>query len=232
MQGASALIKLGRWDEATETLDATLARGPSGITRRGVQLMRAQLQLARGDVEGAVESAADGRRAVEGDQPFTGRMFHVLASIELARGDYDAADELVGRGLALLEPLDDVPATPRLRLRGLEAQADRPDPTLAVAERLIAEVRAITALDLPAPSAELPALRASCEAEYGRAIGRSDPATWAAAAAAWAVLGQPYPKAYSLMRGAQAAGRPDPEALRLARELRTPHLVAELEALG
>jgi hypothetical protein len=193
--------------------------------------MRAQIQIARGDVEGATESAADGQRAVEGDQPFTGRMFHVLASLALARGDYDAAEQLVSRGLAVLEPLDDVQATVRLRLRGLEAQANRPDPTVAVAERLIAEVRAVTALDLPVARAELSALRASCEAEFGRAIGRSDPATWSAAANAWEALGEPYPRAYSLMRAAEAAGRPDAEALRVARQLGTPRLIAALEAL-
>jgi len=232
MQGASSLIKLGRWEEAMETLDAALARGPSGITRRGVQLMRAQLQVARGDVEGATNSAADAQRAVEGDQPFTGRMFHVLASLALERGDHDTAEQHVSRGLALLEPLDDVQAAVRLRLRGLQAQADRPDPTIAVAERLIAEVRAVTALDLPVAGAELPALRASCEAEFGRAIGRSDPASWSAAADAWETLGEPYPQAYSLMRAAEAAGRPDAEALDLARQLGTPRLIAALEALG
>jgi tetratricopeptide (TPR) repeat protein len=232
MQGASSLIKLGRWDEAMETLDGALARGPSGITRRGVQLMRAQLQVARGDVEGATASAADAQRAVEGDQPFTGRMFHVMASLALERGEYDAAEQLVSRGLAVLEPLDDVQAAVRLRLRGLQAQAERPDPSVAIAEQLLAEVRAVTALDLPVAGAELPALRASCEAEFGRAIGSSDPATWSAAAEAWGALGQPYPQAYSLMRAAQAAGRPDAEALRLARQLGTPRLIEALQALG
>jgi len=246
---SSSLIKLGRWVEAGETLEAALGRGPSGITRRAVQLLRAELQLACGDPAGAGKSADDGQHAVRGDQPFAGRLFDVLASLAVVRGDFDSAREHVAHGLAVLAPLDDVHAEARLRWRGLQAEADRAeraraaeraaeaDRAVAVAAGLLEPVRDGTAV-----GAEFPALRASCEAEFVRATGRADPRLWSAAADAWTSLQQPYPRAYCLLRAAAstvAARRPEPDAAALlreaddlARQLGAAPLVAAIESLA
>jgi hypothetical protein len=71
---AGALIKLGSWTEAAALMDGALARGPVGITRRMVQLQRAELQLARGDVAAASDAVAQARRATEGNHPFAGKL--------------------------------------------------------------------------------------------------------------------------------------------------------------
>ena len=189
--GASALIKLGRWVEAGELLETALRRGPSGITRRAAQLLRAELQLACGDLAGAAASAADGQRAVRGEQPFAGRLCDVLAALAMAHGgDFDAAREHVRHGLEVLAPLDDLHAVARLCWRGLqaEAEADRAERARAtaganeqesaagVAATLLESARAlVTSVDAAVRAAELPALRATCEAEFARATGRADP---------------------------------------------------------
>jgi len=57
-------------------------------------------------------------------------------------------------------------------------------------------------------------------AEASRAAGHPDQAAWHDAAAAWESLGQPYPLAYALLRGADAAataGHRDAAATRLQR---------------
>ena len=81
---ASTLIKLGRWAEADTILESAILKGPTGITRLAVQLSRAELQLARGELAAAAESAADGRRAVQGHLPLAGRRFEILAALDLA----------------------------------------------------------------------------------------------------------------------------------------------------
>ena len=81
---ASTLIKLGRWTEADTILESAILKGPTGITRLAVQLSRAELQFARGELAAAAESAADGRRAVQGDHPLAGRRFEILAALDLA----------------------------------------------------------------------------------------------------------------------------------------------------
>jgi tetratricopeptide (TPR) repeat protein len=251
---SSSLIKLGRWVEAGEMLDAALRRGPTGITRRAVQLLRAELQLAGGDPGGAGESAADGRRAVRGDQPFTGRLFDVLASLALANADFDSARDHVAHGLAVLAPLDDLHAEARLRWRGLQAEADgaeraraaeraaEAERRVAVAAELLEPVRALSTGDGTAVGAELPALRASCDAEFARATGRPDPELWFAASAAWEPLQQPFPRAYCLLRAAESAvavSRPEHEAAalllqadRLARQLGAARLIDAIESLA
>jgi DNA-binding SARP family transcriptional activator/tetratricopeptide (TPR) repeat protein len=253
--GASSLIKLGRWVEAGELLETALQRGPSGITRRAVQLLRAELQLARGDLAGAAANAADGQRAVRGEQPFAGRLCDVLAALAIAHGDFDAAREHVRHGLEVLAPLDDLHALARLCWRGLQAEVHRAEreratpgakeqePAAGVAAALLESARAlVTSADAATRAAELPALLTTCEAEFARATGRADSQRWAAAAADWQALNEPYPRAYCLFRAAESAvsaKRPPPEAAALlaqaggiASRLGATPLVAAIESLA
>jgi DNA-binding SARP family transcriptional activator len=251
---ATSLIKLGRWDEADATLETALGREPTGITRRALQLLRAELKIACGDLAGARQSAADGRHAVRGDQPFTGRLFEVLASLAITDGDFDSAREHVAQGLAALAPMDDPHAEARLRWCGLRAEADRAEReraegraateaerAVALADELLEPLRAPSPSDGTGVGAELPALRVSCEAEFARATGRADSGSWSAAAAAWSSLGEPHPRAYCLLRAAEAtlasggakreAGALLREAYDIARELGAAPLVVASESL-
>ena len=102
---ARALIKLGRWSEAAALMDAALARGPVGITRRMVQLHRAELQLGRGEIATASDTLGQARRAGEGDHPFAGKLFELTAWLAQSQGDFAAARLTVSRGLAALDGL-------------------------------------------------------------------------------------------------------------------------------
>jgi DNA-binding CsgD family transcriptional regulator/tetratricopeptide (TPR) repeat protein len=214
---ASAWMKLGRWTEADAMLDAALLRAPRGITRRMLHLLRAELELARGDLAAAADSLADGRRAARGNLPFTGALFELTARLALARHAYQSARSNIARGLAVLETLDDVLATAWLCRRGIEAEADRAlrararrDPAdaeaaLAIASGLLDRTRGLASLHAARSFAELGVLLLACEAETARAAGRPACDPWLAAAAGWESLGEPYPRAQCLMRAAEAA---------------------------
>ena len=119
-----ALIKLGRWTEAATLVEAALARGPVGITRRMIQLLRCELQLGHGEIKMASDTLAQARRAAEGDHPFAGKLFELNAWLTAAQGDFAAAHLSVTRGLAALDGLDDHEAA-----RGCAGAACRSRPT-------------------------------------------------------------------------------------------------------
>jgi DNA-binding CsgD family transcriptional regulator/tetratricopeptide (TPR) repeat protein len=214
---AAAWIKLGRWTEADAILDAALLRAPRGITRRMLHLLRAELQLARGDLAAAADSLADGRRAARGDQPFTGQMFELAARLALARRAYESARSNISRGLAVLETLDDVHQAAWLCRRGIEAEADRAErararrdsadveAALAIAGGLLERARRLAGLHAARSVAELGVLLLTSEAETARAADRPACELWLAAAAGWESRGEPYPQAQCLTRAAEAA---------------------------
>jgi DNA-binding CsgD family transcriptional regulator/tetratricopeptide (TPR) repeat protein len=236
---AAALIKLGRWAQADPILDAALLRGPTGITRRMLQLLRAELGLARGDLATAETCLAEARSAARGDQPFTGKLFEIAAGLALARRDYPGAHSNVANGLAALEPLDDVQATAWLCWRGLEAQAEQAqrararrhvtdaEAALEIANGLLDRARALAGLHGARSVAELPALLQSCQAEAARATGRPAAHHWLAAAEGWESLREPYPRAQCLVRGAEAALAERHPRTRIATTLTAAHEIAD-----
>jgi DNA-binding CsgD family transcriptional regulator/tetratricopeptide (TPR) repeat protein len=214
---ARALIKLGRWSEAASFMDAALARGPMGITRRMVQLQRAELQLGRGEIATASKTLGQARRAGEGDHPFAGKLFELTAWLAQIEGDFAAARLAVNRGLAALDGLDDVQASAWLCWRGLQIEADRAEHANAhrrreeaaaaaqVAENLLARVRSLAALSAAHALGELGALELSTAAEHKRTGGHNATEPWIRAAAAWQSLREPYPQAVCLARATEAA---------------------------
>ena len=214
---ARALIKLGCWTQAASLMDGALARGPVGITRRMVQLHRAELQLGRGEIAIAAETLGQARRAGEGDHPFAGKLFELTAWLAQTQGDFAAARLAISRGLAALDGLDDLQASAWLCWRGLQIEADRAEHARAhrhrdeaaaaahAAEDLRARVRSLAVLPAARALGELPALELSIAAEQERAVRGSATAPWLEAAAAWQSLREPYPEAVSLACAAEAA---------------------------
>jgi DNA-binding CsgD family transcriptional regulator/tetratricopeptide (TPR) repeat protein len=208
---AAALLKLGRFQEAEAVLEAALLRDPTGIIRRVVQLLRGELALAQGRLAEADEALGQGRSATRAEQPFAGKLFELSVGLHLARREFDAAREEVGRGLRVLESLDDGHAIASLCRTGLQAEADRAQraragrraadahAAVAAAGELIERIRGVAGDD-----AELPALRLAADAELARAVGEPGADAWLGVADAWEALGEPYPRAYSLLRAVEA----------------------------
>jgi DNA-binding CsgD family transcriptional regulator/tetratricopeptide (TPR) repeat protein len=208
---AAAQLKLGRFADAHATLDGALLRDPTGITRRVLQLLRAELALARGALGETADALADAERAARAEQPFAGKQFELDVGLHLARREFDGAAARVARGLDVLGRLDDGVAIASLCRVGLQAEADRAERARAVRRAAEARASATAATELlermravEAPgAAELPALLLAGEAELARA--RGEPATdlWLSVAEAWEALSEPPPRAYALLRAAE-----------------------------
>ncbi len=176
----TACFRLGRWTE-TETLVAgALARRPTGITARLLNVLRAELALARGDLDDAGHALAAARTAVRGDHPFAGRFSAVATGLDAARGNPDAARTHLTAGLTALQGLDDLPAAARLLWSGLRAN-----------------IKGTVPLTFP-----LGPLARSVEAEEARLEGRPAADAFFAAAASW---DEPWARAYCLWRAGEAA---------------------------
>jgi DNA-binding CsgD family transcriptional regulator len=139
-------------------------------------------------------------------------LFCGLAELAVWRGHLDQAKQLVAEAMPL------VAANPRyaapLYALGVRVEADRAelararrpgqsagdDGTATVLLERFDQAAAGPAAAIP----ELAAWRATAAAERTRRDGRPDPAAWAAAAAAWERLGQPYRAAYAGFRQAEA----------------------------
>jgi DNA-binding CsgD family transcriptional regulator/tetratricopeptide (TPR) repeat protein len=227
-----ALAALGRWEQAEQVSREGLEISPSGAAYNALPVDRAALELGRGDLDAAQARLQAVRRLLPGPIPGAenaGPLFGGLAELALWRGDLDQAKQLVAEALPLVE------ANPRyaapIYALGLRVEADRaelararhprqpaPDDNTATAllDRLDQAATSPAAAGLP----ELAAWQATAVAERTRQRGPTDPAAWAAAAAAWERLGQPYRAAYAGYRQAEAllaAGDRDPAAVVLGR---------------
>jgi DNA-binding CsgD family transcriptional regulator/tetratricopeptide (TPR) repeat protein len=231
---AAALLKLGRFREAGRILDAALLRDPRGITRRAVQLLRAELALARGELSAAADALADGRRAARAEQPFGGKLFELSVALHSARREYDAARAAAARGLGVLELLDDGHATASLCRAGLQAEADRAERARAgrrgaesesafAAARELHERMGGVATD---DAAEIPALLLAADAELARAAGEPAAERWLGVADAWGALHEPHPRAYALLRATEAGLAERRPKADLAAPLATAHEIA------
>jgi ATP/maltotriose-dependent transcriptional regulator MalT len=247
---AWALLKLGRWSEATELLAETLLRAPTGITRRAVQLQSAALELSQGNLDSADARLADALASSEGEQPFAALRFQVEAGLALARREFDAARAIVANGLAIVTELEDWHEIGWLCWRGAEVESARAEDArarkqpvdLVTATAILDRMRALAAATDALAAAELPALLASCEAEFERAAGRPATDVWTAAAAHWEALGEPYPRAKCLRHVAEAGlgeRRPKAEiadvlvtAYAIATRLGAAPLAAAIESLA
>jgi DNA-binding CsgD family transcriptional regulator/tetratricopeptide (TPR) repeat protein len=255
------LVSLGRWDEAIELLGHALALAPPyGHYRAALRQLMARVAIGRGDLTGAEEAVAAARAALDAG-PF-GRVGQYLipqarieTELRLAQGRPGDALAIAAAAVTRLNLAHEPRyAWPLLVVAARAAAAavasGRGDAPLAArAADLLAGARSLAA-GLPAQGPVQQANRLTFLAEAKRAEAASQAGAAAGAqlrpafddaAAAWERLGQPYPRADALRRGAEAAlaaGDRPGAAERLCRAgeladcLGAPPLAAEVAALA
>ncbi|WP_327585991.1 helix-turn-helix transcriptional regulator [Nonomuraea sp. NBC_00507] len=228
---AEALESIGRWDEAIELVDAALSHGPNLRTRYALLRVRADIALARGELQ-LVESLLSEigvlkDRAEDFVQDITSNA-RLRIGWHLLRGEPGAALTVAEQVIAL--PKQSSKAMLGWRLLALLRIVC--DAVETIEPERAAAVRAHAA----AVAAELSVIGPVVDAYRLSYIGDFD-----AAAAGWERLKRPHNQAKALFRAAAAAARAgDREgaaarlkvALPLAQALRASPLVEEIETLS
>jgi class 3 adenylate cyclase/tetratricopeptide (TPR) repeat protein len=257
--GAEALFLGGRWDECEHVLERLPAQRAGGaVDLQGLGLA-ALLHASRGRNDAAAAAIATAADLGLDDPVAEGMLRAAQAQVALSTGDLDAARRAALDGLdtvAAPETQREVVAIVALASVGLRIEADRAragrarhdateeqaavESARTIAERTLAErTRAAAAAQRPEVTR---AHRVLCDAEVGRAKGRSDPDLWHRAADAGAAEGDPYRTAYARYREAEAVLASRGERARavdaligayaIATELRAEPLRGEIEALA
>ncbi|MGY1948057.1 ATP-binding protein [Nocardia asiatica] len=186
---AQALTALGRWDEALELIDDSLTERLPPLSTAALLLCHARIMLARGDVDAAATSAATAQPLL-GDRRWARQyqiqLHTVQSEIARATGNPQRAAEI---GAATLSA-DDLAA----HHHEAWALAD----AVARTRRAPMVLGSVTAR-LPVTTSVDAAYRHACHA-----VRSGRPADWAAAAASWRDLGQPYELARALLESAEA----------------------------
>ena len=190
---ASAYLASGRWDEALQVLERPLAGGLGAAAGALLGLLRGEVALGRGDLDAAEAAVAEARAAFGWDTRYA-HDFLLLERLDLelrlARGS-DAAG-LVAEVLTAGYP----PAASRFLWPVLAIAARAAAGSTDLRRRLSALARRLPVVG-PVQAAHRLTYLASARDAQG---------AWDEAAAAWAALGQPYPRARALVRAATAAG--------------------------
>jgi predicted ATPase/DNA-binding CsgD family transcriptional regulator len=257
---ADSALRLGDWDKCDRlTSDPLLYDSPPPMALT-LYLVRAQLEIRRGQLDEARHLLSEADRLSAGMPDAKNRGYFLLrqADLAVAEGRADDAREAVREGLSLVALADNQDRFgPEMCALGVRAEADRvaalrgrdrlgeAERARLVARDLVAEVRRITRLSLergtvPAPDAV--AFSVVAEAEYSRLLGASDAGQWAAAVTSWDAQGEPYPAAYAryryteallaARRSAREAGEALGQALAVARSLGAALLVDDIERLA
>jgi DNA-binding CsgD family transcriptional regulator/tetratricopeptide (TPR) repeat protein len=217
---ADLCTRLGRWDEADRHSRRALAIGmmPS-VGALFARLWRVPLDVGRGDLAAAARLLDEVERVLIRNRTPQFVHQHAEGRAELAiwQGRFDEARAAVRSGLERVAGAEEDEFFRDLLTLGLRAEADRAeqararrlpaDKAVQVGTALLDQLRevagraAVRGVD---PEAETVAHAALGEAEATRLEGQSDPARWAAAAATWEDLGQPYRVAYARWREGEA----------------------------
>ena len=215
---AEPLLRLGRYDEAESVLDEALAIGVSASAIASPTLMRAELALARGELDLGRELVTR-VHAILGDEAPHQYAAHIAwLDAELARteGDHVAARAAVERGLVDSD-----------QMLGRYSW-----PLVALGLRVESETAAALAPTLGTPTPPARRYRTLAAAE----LAADDPAGWRAVVEGWREGGERPMLAYALFRLAGARPEAGADALResleLARAMGAAPLVAEAEALA
>ena len=212
-------LQLGDWDDVEETTRAALALDAQSLALLRVNVVRARLLIARGDVDGAALHLDTALAiAMRADDVQHGALAHIAkAELLAARGDRHEALAEAAHAVRLTDDTDDTfYADPATRL-GVEIAADLADAArtrhddAGVAEArslsapFLVRSEVLTALDsetgiAPRTRGEL----ATIAAERQRLNGVQDVDAWRVAAETWRKIGEPYPEARAQLRLAEA----------------------------
>jgi len=226
VNAAEALLALGRTQQAA-ALIGPLTAGPGDRIHWMVQVVRAEIDLLRGEADAAAGwwQRIYALPAVTSRVDFAYEAAPQAAEASLWGGRPDDALAETRRALALFKVRDLTIMSGRLLTAGMRACADLAERARARrdAEAAAAAVTAADSLaswigqmggapfdDHPFVAA-IPAHRATWDAERTRLAGPSDPDAWGAAAKAWQILGTPHRAGYAWWRQAGAlleAGQP------------------------
>ena len=234
---ATQLWDLGRWQEAEALVTAELMREPPASWALHLQLVAGRLHMDRGRLDLAHEYGRTAAHLVEelSDPLSQGFLQRYLAELATLEGDYSAARSAVAKALQDLVDSEQHVDVIRVCRTGLRAAADaaerahdrRADPDevadihLTGQQLLTYAHQSLARLGANNPVAN--ALAAGCQAEFMRLQRRSDSRQWAALAASWDALSQPYEAAYAHWRQAEAllstkAPKPAARVLRQAHQ--------------
>jgi DNA-binding NarL/FixJ family response regulator len=212
---ANGLFRIGRWDEADDTIAEAWELAPAGAEALELRLARARLHTGRGrfgPAEDDLEAVAALSAATLGPR-YRLPLLTLWAGLAMWRERPDLAVDHVAAGLDVVERgSDDVWLVAPLVWHGARARAEltrlamrRPDDgTDARLRRHAAELARIAAASVPAVRDVVLAFVEMSAAEDGRAAGRSDPEAWERVAEIWRASRQPYPTAYAHLRRAEA----------------------------
>ena len=257
-QAAEALLKLGRWDEAHEVTAQALARATPDA--RFLFSTAAELEIGRGEFQAAeahLELIKEQSLSPAG-MPEAARDYAALtAELGLWQGQPEEAQAAVQEGLDRVANTNEQVRSGRLLWLGMRSQADRAElgrarhdqgeveAAIGAADALASRAAAMAPNPLvpgATPTPATGAVTALFNGERSRLEGRSDPAHWQAAAAAWLALGRPYPAAYAQWRQAEAllvgrqpaggAAEPLRAAHAAARRLGARPLLRQIQALA
>lgn len=228
---AEALETIGRWDEAVETVERALSFGPALRVRHHLMRVRADIALARDELD-LVESILSElgvlkERPEEFVQDITNST-RLRIGWHLRRGQYDAA--LTVAEQVLTHPKQSSKAMLGWRLLALlRTVCDAAEPVAPERVRAVRRNAAEVAAHLSAIGPVAEAYRLTYSGDFD------------ASAAAWERLGRPHNQARALTRAATAAAHAGDRdgaaarlkvALPLATALRAAPLIDEIETLS
>jgi DNA-binding CsgD family transcriptional regulator/tetratricopeptide (TPR) repeat protein len=256
---AEALFLGGRWHECEHVLERLRDTRVGGVPDWWGLALAALLQASRGRNDAAAAAIATAASLGVDDPQAEGFLRAAQAQVALNTGDKDAAHRAALDGLDTVtgsEGQQEVVCVVALACLGLRIEADRAqvgrarhDPAeeqAAVEAARTVAARTLALRGRASAAAHRPKVtrthQALCEAEVGRAEGRSDPDMWHRAADAGVADGDPHRTAYARFREAEAvlASRGDRaravEALTVANAtgdgLGAEPLLREIEALA
>jgi DNA-binding CsgD family transcriptional regulator len=212
---ANGLFRIGRWDEADETIAEAWELAPAGAEALELRLARARLHTGRGRFDPAEDDleAVDALSAGTLGPRYRLPLLTLWAGLAMWKERPDRALDHVVAGLDVVERgSDDVWLVAPLVWHGARARAEctrlgvrRPDDgTDARLRRHAAELARVAASSVPAVRDVVLGFLEMSAAEDGRAAGRSDPEAWERVAEIWREREQPYPSAYAHLRRAEA----------------------------
>jgi DNA-binding CsgD family transcriptional regulator/tetratricopeptide (TPR) repeat protein len=230
-----ALLAIGEWEEA-DRLSAAALRAITASSPYMLLMLRADLELGRGDFE-AARTHLDAALATLREDRGLGIYDVYLAELALWERRWTDADQAVRDGLARAGSHQAAQLRVWFCAKGLRAQAElaalararrdadavgtwlaRAGELIAVARRAAAEAAAVT------PNAA--GWLALAEAEHQRARGAARPQRWSDAADAWERLERPPLAAYCHWRQAEALVAAGASRAEASQPLRQAHAVA------